>query len=44
LNLQLATAVQVALELGDVALLAVVAAHLVEDLDEHRQQRIDWSC
>ena len=33
--------VEVALELGDVALLAVVAAHLVEDLDEHGQQRID---
>ena len=37
----LAAAVQVALELGDMALLAVVAAHLVEDLDEHGEQRVD---
>ena len=36
-----ATAVQIALKLGDVSLLAVVAAHLVEDFDEDGQQRID---
>ena len=35
------TVVQVPLELGNVPLLAVVAAHLVEDLDEHSQQRVD---
>ena len=34
-------AVQVALELGDVALLAIVAAHLVEDFDKHREQGVD---
>ena len=33
---ELMAAVQVAFKLGDVALLAKVAAHLVEDLDEHR--------
>ena len=35
------TAVEIALELGDVALLAVVAGELVEDLDEDRQQGVD---
>ena len=38
---ELVAAVQVAFKLGDVALLAKVAAHLVEDFDEHRQQGID---
>jgi hypothetical protein len=40
-GLILAAAVQVALELGNVALLAIVPAHLVEDLDEDRQQRVE---
>ena len=38
---ELVAAVQVAFKLGDIALLAKVAAHLIEDLDEHRQQGID---
>src|SRR3546814_8556452 len=40
-RLELTTPVQVALELRDIALLAVVAAGFVEHLDEYRQQRID---
>ena len=39
-GLVLAAVVQVALEPGDVALVAVVAAALVEDLDEHLQQGV----
>jgi hypothetical protein len=37
-----ATAVEVALELGDVPLLAVVAAHLVKDLDEDGEEASIW--
>ena len=37
----MSTAVQVTLELRNVPLLAVVAAHLVKDLDEHGQQHVD---
>ena len=37
----LAAAVQIALELGDVSLFAVVAAHLVEDLDEDGEQGVE---
>ena len=33
--------VQVALKLGNVALLAVITTHLVEDFDEHREQGVD---
>ena len=36
-----ATAVQITLELGNVRLLAIVAAHFVEDFLEHRKQRVD---
>ena len=36
-----ATAVQIALKLGNVPLFAVVAAHFVEDFNEHGQKRID---
>ena len=39
-RLVLAAVVEVALEAGDVALVAVVAAALVEDLDEHLQQGV----
>ena len=36
-----ATAVQIALKLGNVPLFAVVAAHFVEDFNEHGQKRIN---
>ena len=36
-----ATTVEVALELGDVSLFAVVTAHLVKDLDEDSEERIN---
>ena len=39
-RLVLAAVVEVALEPGDVALVAVVAAALVEDLDEHLEQGV----
>src|SRR5690606_36213969 len=39
--LVLATAVQIALELCDVPLFAVIDAHLVEDFDKNSQQGID---
>ena len=38
---ELLPAIEIPFELCDVPLLAEVAAHLVEDLDEHRQQGID---
>ena len=38
---QLVSAVQIPLKLSDVPLLAEVAAHLIEDFDEHRQQGVD---
>ncbi|MNV83116.1 hypothetical protein D3C71_1768970 [compost metagenome] len=33
--------VQVALKLGNIALLAVITTHLIEDFDEHREQGVD---
>ncbi|MDX5278315.1 hypothetical protein ITH39_24900 [Salmonella enterica subsp. enterica serovar Weltevreden] len=42
-RLQLVSTVQVSLELGDVPLLAKIAAHLVEDFHKHRKQSVDLS-
>ncbi len=39
--IELVAAIEIALELGDVALLAVVTAGFVENLHEDRQQRVD---